>query len=314
MAQPNPTIQPITGKLNPWLMLLITLSLTMIGFQFVGMFLGLMAAWPLYPGGLETFINALANPVGNPAMRPILLIMQGVASFTGFIVVPWLLLRYVYNSQVQKIGLRKPSLLMALLAFAITLFFMGFNAPIIEWNKNLTLPWPALEETLRGLEDTLARTSEFLTRFDSPLQLLAGLLVIAVIPGIGEELVFRGLVQNHVYRLAGNMHVAIWVGALLFSLFHLQFYGLVPRMLLGALFGYLYWFSGNLVYAMLAHFFNNAFTLIMLYLYHQGQVPVNIEETSVIPWSQVAVATVLTGVLIFVFKKQAANATLGESV
>ena len=189
---------------------------------------------------------------------------------------------------------------------------MGVNAPFIEWNQNLVLPesLAGIEKVLRELEDTLAKTSEFITEFSSLGQLLIGIIVIAIIPGIGEELVFRGLVQNHMFRISKNIHVAIWVSALLFSLFHMQFYGLIPRMLLGALFGYLYYFSGNIIYPMVAHFFNNGFTLLMLYFYNQGMVEYNIDETDVLPWPQVAISAVLTFGLIYIFQKKAKNAAV----
>ena len=105
--------------------------------------------------------------------------------------------------------------------------------------------------------------------------------------------------KNHVLRITKNIHVAIWVGAFLFSLFHLQFYGLVPRMLLGVMFGYLYYFSGNIIYPMIAHFVNNGFTLIMLYFYQQGIVDFNIENTDVLPWPQVIFSTGITSFLCY---------------
>ena len=182
---------------------------------------------------------------------------------------------------------------------------MGVNAPFIEWNQNFVFPeaLAGLEEKLKALEDTLAKTSEFITNFDNVGQLLLGLVVVAIIPGIGEEFVFRGLIQNHVYGISKNIHVAIWVSALLFSLFHMQFYGLVPRMLLGTLFGYLYYFSGNIIYPIIAHFFNNGFTLVMLYLFQQNIVEFNIDDTEVLPWSQVIFSVGITLVLFFVFQR-----------
>jgi hypothetical protein len=259
-----------------------------------------------------SFIEAASNPVGHPEMRIPLLIVQGVGSFIGFILVPWLLLKFLYNGSLNNFRATKADYSLILVTLFITLFFMGVNAPFIEWNQNVQLPesLSGLEQTLRSMEDTLAATTRFITEFDSPGQLLLGFLVIAIIPGIGEELVFRGLVQNHVFRLSRNIHVAIWVSALLFGLFHLQFYGLVPRMFLGVLFGYLYYFSGNIIYPMVAHFFNNGFTVIMLYLYNTGTVEYNIEDAEVLPWPQVLLSAILTFGLLYIFQKKASNEQL----
>jgi membrane protease YdiL (CAAX protease family) len=311
---PNPTTRSLYSTHNPWLMLLITLGVTMISFQFIGSFLGIIIAFPFYPGDLEMYLQGLLNPTLDGNMRTPFLIMQGVAAFSGFILMPWVLLKYYYQGQVEDFSSAKTALPLVAITVFIALFFMGVNAPFIEWNQNFIFPeaLAGLEEKLKALEETLAQTSAFITKFDSVGQLLLGLVVVAIIPGIGEEFVFRGLIQNHVYGISKNIHVAIWVAALLFSLFHLQFYGLVPRMLLGALFGYLYYFSGNIIYPMIAHFFNNGFTLVMLYLFQQNMVEYNIEDTEVLPWSQVGFSVAITLFLFILFKKNVAQKLTNE--
>ena len=226
------------------------------------------------------------------------------------------LIKFIYKGSLSELSVRFTSANLVILSVFIVVFFMGFNAPFIEWNQNFTFPesLSSLESKLRALEDTLAKTTTFITKFDNAWQLLLGILVVAVIPGIGEELVFRGLVQNHVLRITKNIHVAIWVGAFLFSLFHLQFYGLLPRMLLGVMFGYLYYFSGNIIYPMIAHFVNNGFTLIMLYFYQQGIVDFNIEDTDVLPWPQVIFSTGITIILFFIFQKLANRLTIDDKL
>lgn len=308
----NPTTTNLYEKYSPAVLLLITLSVTMVGFQFVGAFLGIAIAFPFYPGDISSFINDAMNPTNHPEMRVPLLIMQGVGSFVGFILLPWLLIKKLYQGELKSFVATKTDQFLILAAAFITIFFMGVNAPFIEWNQNLSLPesMSEIETALRSMEDTLAKTSKFITEFDGVGQLLLGIFVVAVIPGIGEELVFRGLVQNHVFRWSQNIHVAIWVSALLFSLFHLQFYGLIPRMFLGVLFGYLYYFSGNIIYPMVAHFVNNGFTLVMLYLYNKGELDYNIEEADVLPWYQVLASGIITFLLIYIFKKRAYNAKL----
>ena len=301
----NPTTHFLFNTHNPWVMLLITLGVTMVGFQFIGSFFGILFAFVFYPGSIEQFYQALLNPTIDENMRTPFLIMQGTAALTGFFLLPWLLLKNFYKGQLADLSSVKVNSQLVVITVLIALFFMGVNAPFIEWNQNFVFPeaLAGLEEKLKALEDTLAKTSEFITNFDNVGQLLLGLVVVAIIPGIGEEFVFRGLIQNHVYGISKNIHVAIWVSALLFSLFHMQFYGLVPRMLLGALFGYLYYFSGNIIYPIIAHFFNNGFTLVMLYLFQQNIVEFNIDDTEVLPWSQVIFSVGITLVLFFVFQR-----------
>lgn len=305
--RPNPTTNSLLNTHNPWLMLLITLGVAMIGFQFIGSFFGLLLAFPFYSGDLDMFIQALLNPTTDENMRTPFLIIQGTAAITGFIIMPWLLLKFYYKGQIADLSSSTTKVQLVVITVFIALFFMGVNAPFIEWNQNFVFPevLAGLEEKLKALEETLAKTSEFITNFDNVGQLFLGLVVVAIIPGIGEEFVFRGLIQNHVYGISKNIHVAIWVSALLFSLFHMQFYGVVPRMLLGAMFGYIYYFSGNIIYPMIAHFFNNGFTLVMLYMFKQDMVEYNIEDTEVLPWFQVVFSAGITLLLFFAFQRTA---------
>lgn len=313
----NSSIQPLAQDKNPWVLLIVTMSAVMVGFQFIGSFFGLLVAMPFYDGTLMEFVEAASSPVGNDSMRIPLLLMQGTASFTGFILVPMLLFKFYYHESPVFFPASSLKEFPVLLTIVLVPLFMLVNAPFIEWNQNFTFPesMSGLEQKLKAMEELLRQTSEFITKFDSIGELMLGLVVVAVIPGIGEELVFRGMIQNNAYRITGNIHVGIWLAALLFSMFHLQFYGLIPRTLLGVLFGYLYYFSGNLIYPMIAHFMNNGFTLVMLYLYNKGAVDIDIESTDVIPWYQVAFGVVTSAVILLSFKKsfedKNVNAELG---
>ena len=148
------------------------------------------------------------------------------------------------------------------------LCFMIANSIIIEWNQNIQMPefLSSFETWAQEKELQLEELTEYLTSFPSTSQFLIALIIIAVIPAVGEELLFRGLIQNLLAKAFQNYHVGIWLSAFLFGVMHFQFYGVVPRILLGALFGYLYYWSGSLSLAMLGHFINNGLTLILLYL------------------------------------------------
>jgi len=87
--------------------------------------------------------------------------------------------------------------------------------------------------------------------------------VISIIPAIGEELVFRGIVQNELLRIWNKKHFAVWVTGFIFSFIHFQFFGFIPRMLLGVLFGYCYLWTKSLWVPIAMHFLNNALTLLV---------------------------------------------------
>ncbi len=154
------------------------------------------------------------------------------------------------------------------------------------------------------MEEQLAEITKYLTSFTNFGQYLFGVLVIGILAGIGEEIVFRGLIQPQLYKATGNIHFAIWASAIFFSALHLQFYGFVPRVFLGALFGYLYFWSGNLWVPIFAHFTNNFLAVSSIY-FGLSEVPgMETENPEQAPWYAVLVMTVICAALIYLFQKQ----------
>lgn len=143
--------------------------------------------------------------------------------------------------------------------------------------------------------------TEFLTEFDSLGRFIIGFVVVAIIPAIGEELIFRGILQNKLEVYFKSAHLAIIVSSLLFSGFHLQFYGFIPRLLLGILFGYLYYWSRSLWYPIFAHLINNGLTLIMIYLYQTGKITIDIESEESYPANVILIFTVITLYMMYSF-------------
>ncbi len=248
----------------------------------------------------------LTDPKAGPSGWYDLIALQGVST-VGTFILPCLLYWFaIEHKPLSAFNRRSLSAVAALgTVVALVIAFMPANGLFIEWNQHLKLPetMAPLEHWMRSSEDRAAVATRILTTFSSPGQLLTALLVIALLPAIGEELLFRGILQRKVIAMSGSVHVGIWVTAILFSAIHVQFYGFVPRMLLGALFGYLYVWSGNLWVSMLAHFVNNGFTVLMVYLYQQKHVSVDIESTDSVPWYGALLSLVITAGLLYYFKQ-----------
>lgn len=139
-------------------------------------------------------------------------------------------------------------------------------------NQHIELPsfMADIEQSLREKEDQATWLTELFARVDTVPALLLNLLIMAVLPALGEELCFRGTCQGLFPQ--SRPHVAIWCTAILFSAIHFQFYGFIPRMLLGALLGYLLYWSGSLYLPMLAHATNNAIAVVCFYMVEKGWV------------------------------------------
>jgi membrane protease YdiL (CAAX protease family) len=150
----------------------------------------------------------------------------------------------------------------------------------------------------------------FLTNFKQFDQLLIALFVVVLLPAVGEEVLFRGIIQTKLFQHWGNTHLAIWTAAAIFSAIHFQFYGFLPRMMLGALFGYLYFWTGSLRIAVLAHFVNNGFVLVMVYLHNIGIVKTNIEETKTMPVTLVMTSLILSAGILLLIKKSGIAGTV----
>lgn len=165
-----------------------------------------------------------------------------------------------------------PSLRM--IGIAALIYFLGIPAlnQIVYWNQEMHLPemFSAFEEWCREMEDLAAQQTEGLLQTDLVWQMLINILVIGIMTGIGEEFFFRGGLQNMLIHCGVGHHVAIWTAAFVFSAMHFQFFGFVPRMLLGALFGYFYWWSGNIWVSALAHAVNNSIVILSEWLIGTG--------------------------------------------
>ena len=289
-----------------WISVLLIFLTSMAGFMIIGPLIGVLFALPFVEGSFMDFLLNVTNPINHPELKTPLFIVQGCATFLGLIVGPALYLFAIEKKNpFQLVSQRQLYGFILLLTAGIVIFFMATNSIFIEWNANIHLPeaLKAFELWAREKEDFATQLTKFLTKFDSIGQFILAFVVIAILPGIGEELVFRGLLQPELHRATKNIHAAIWISAILFSAIHMQFFGFVPRVLLGALFGYLYYWSGDLRIAMFAHFVNNGFSVLLMYLNQLGIVQVDIESTEAAPWPMVAGFTIITFGLLVYLKK-----------
>ncbi len=309
------TQSSIASKSN-WLLSLVVITLITIGVLFVLQGIALFLVPPLFGVPIGEILSIITGESDHPQGRMAFLFIQGLGAGLGFAVAALIIAKFVdkadfeWKQQIHNfkfIGL----------GLTILIMFGGilFNALLIDWNVNITFPdrFNSFERMLREKEDQLMEMTIYLTNFESIEEFLMGLLVIGVFAGVGEELLFRGVIQPKLHQYTGNAHAGIWLTAIIFSAIHFQFYGFLPRMVLGAIFGYLYYFSGSLLYPIIAHILNNAFTVILVYLNKLGKVNFNIEETDQvsIPFALLGLAILIFGMKIFKQKYQS-NPSNGE--
>ena len=209
-----------------------------------------------------------ANYLNNMVVMKWLQLIQTAFTF----VLPAFLLAHFVGQGVSY--LKFTPIRSSLMWFGVILL-MPLALPAVNWLKSLN-DMVVLPHFMSGVElwmQQMEHQSELLTEkflsVSSYSALALNLLVMAAIPALGEELFFRGILQT-VLGEKLNRHLAVWITAFIFSAIHLQFYGFLPRFLLGAALGYLFLFSGSIWASIVAHFINNALAVLLFFLTFNG--------------------------------------------
>ena len=184
--------------------------------------------------------------------------------FPAFTIATWTDNASTYLNLYQK------KYLYAFMGIAVLLFVVSM--PIItlvtQLNEQLTLPRQLadVESWMRNSERAAEAVTQKLLQGKDWLGFISNILLIGAFTAISEEFFFRGVLQRELELWTKNGHVAVWLSAIIFSAIHLQFYGFFSRLILGALLGYLYFYTRNLWIPVVAHFFNNVFIVILYFV------------------------------------------------
>lgn len=194
-----------------------------------------------------------------------------------------------------------PKILIAILVMPLALPLINFLA---EWNASWDLPQIFIE-----MEQSTAILMERFLAVETFAGLLGNIFMIALLPAIGEELLFRGFLQKRFLSIfknrAASAHLAIWLTAIIFSAIHLQMLGFVPRLILGALLGYLAFWGGNLWFSIIAHFVNNALAVILSFCVNHRIISEDLPEIGKSGgWLIVALSVILVLALMTFFARR----------
>ena len=262
-------IRTILRDISPGKGIVATLLLASIGFL-TFMFLGVIVVAALSGSWDVESVTASGHegPLGLNAIR----ILQ-MFQTTGLFIFPSLVVAFLASSSMsQFLGLKAVPLRMLLLSVLMMVVFIpGIN---LIASLNAMLPMP---EWMDRMEESAGKLIKSLLVTDSPRVFYFNLMVVAVLPAIGEELLFRGVLQKYFCKLTGNVLWGVVVTSLIFSAIHLQFHGFVPRFLLGMVFGYLYVWTGSILTPILVHFANNGLAVYAYYLIGKGSIPMETE-------------------------------------
>lgn len=206
----------------------------------------------------------------------------------------------------------RPRLFPIIMAIIVMLTSLPAMELLIEWNNNLHLPesMSGLEESLRNMEDSASTGISALSGGNTVGDLIMGILIIGILTGIAEELFFRGALQNLFMTMPKvKKHFAIWAAAFIFSFMHFQFFGFVPRLLLGAYFGYLIWWTGSVWVPVIAHAFNNSLVVLLSWIAARSGVAESVENAAAInlgtDWYTITLSVAVTALGLIVLRRDA---------
>lgn len=231
-----------------------------------------------------------------------------IGKIIGFILLPLIYLKLSKQENANpfiqdvRIPFEGISIVSGVAALVLSLPFITFLA---ELNQNMHLPaaFNDLEKTLRDTEKLAEALTMLFVNIDAPADIALSFIAIAVIPAIGEEIIFRGFFQRELIQQTQKVHLSVWITACIFSFIHFQFLGFFPRVLLGALLGYMYVWSGSLLVPILMHFTNNALTLILLMAYKKGYSNFDPDSSEEIPYALVFITLSISIAILYNRKK-----------
>jgi len=173
---------------------------------------------------------------------------------------------------------KKVNFLYIIFCIIIVFLYLPIIGVMVEMNDSIKLPsfLSTIEKWMRDSEEQAAILTEAFLNVGSIKNYLFNLFIIALIPAIGEEFIFRGVMQKILTEWIKKPILAILITSFIFSAVHLQFFGFIPRMFLGFILGYMFFYTGNLWVSVILHFINNAFTVTAYFLKNRGLI--NIES------------------------------------
>ena len=257
-------------------------------------FWGLSLTEILKPGVLDSLPNQVE----------VVRVLQGLMQVCGFLIAPLLFLFFFGKKSVNSYWTGKPSVTIFMLPVLVIMYLpvmevlLTFNAKIIPVGSKIESIFKPLEEQAQHLMETMLVLT-------GAGELMINLFVMALLPAICEEFLFRGLIQGQLSKLFKNVHLGIWVTAFIFSAIHFQFYGFLPRLVLGALFGYLLIHTGSIWTSVFGHFLHNGISVFLMYFVANTDklTMEQVEQTGTSPLQLIIILAGL-GVIAYVFMQR----------
>ncbi|MCT4613275.1 MAG: CPBP family intramembrane metalloprotease [Marinifilaceae bacterium] len=254
------------SNLHPSFKILLSFAILIMSFSLVGFIGGVIS---LIFSDVESLVNMTDENI------PMLKAIQTLYSIGLFIIPSFASAYLIEETGIASLNLKK-NITSKNIILSISLILVALPIATVSgiWNAQMNFPefMNGIENWMRAKEDLAADMTQKFLAMDNIGSFLVNIFMIAIIPALGEELLFRGLLQNNIQKWTKNAHWAIFISAFTFSAVHMQFFGFIPRLMLGIFFGYLFWYTKNLWYPIIAHFVNNGLAVVVAFISPESEI------------------------------------------
>lgn len=295
-ALPYPDSNHSIWQKKPLLTFMLVFGLAFIATYFI-----LIIALVLFGGGIDALATIMMDEHPDATSINILKVVQCFSVF-GFMIVPGFIFSYLMKNDINKyLKIQNTNSIYYLFGILFLMVVMPFVGWLGILNDGMHLPafMHGMEEWMRSMEDAAkVQTMNFL-QMNSIGDLIVNIIMVGVFAAVGEEILFRGVIQNMLTNWLQKPWVAILITSFLFSFIHFQFYGFFPRMALGAVLGIAYYYSQSLWVPILMHFLNNSLQVVMVYFYQNKMTQIDINETTPIPIYMAGLSLLISIAIVF---------------
>lgn len=288
--------------------------LILIGIWVACFVVGGVAAIPIWIGMTGKSILTMQADMMNPAYVNALKVIQVVSTIIIFFIPAFITARIASSTPFSRLGFKSGVKLnraaVAILLMLCALPLVGFLA---EVNKVIPVT-DAMRKIFDTMESQYAEQVKLMATFKTPVDYILAIFIIALIPALVEEIFFRGAMQSIFMKWFKIPWLVILITSFIFSAIHFSWYGFIPRMALGMVLGYIFFYTGNLWYSVLGHFFNNALSISVLYWQYTKDKKMNMEVGESAPWWAGVLSIVILIALFYLLKKIAATKIHNDSI
>lgn len=258
--------------------------------------------------GIPVFSDPTAlSDLNNPAILNPMKFLQAMYSIGLFIVPCFVFLKLAQEDSLEFFKMKFfPALISLLIVFGIMIVVQPLVELTGKWNAAFPFPEAfGIADWIKQAEEQGVVVTKAFLKADTIGVFLLNVFIMAFLPALGEEIFFRGMIQQYMTKAVKNVYIAIVITAIIFSAFHFQFMGFLPRMLLGIILGCIFVWSGNIWLSVFAHFLNNGAAVTLDYLNQRNVISEEqLESVASDNVLVVVLSLVLLGMLLFVLHKQ----------